>query len=112
MGAIKTIQYADVLNALERSLRAEAELDRCQESLAANGCGDGPRTALARENVERAREARETASTELHELITATVSETPWTVLLAGHLVLSNNRTPIIIPIEQVIHLDTLRRFP
>jgi hypothetical protein len=96
--------FTSLREALERALVAEQALRSTREAHAVEDVFDA--ILIFQSKLKEALD-------NLDTLITDQVGMPPWTVLLAGHLIHSSvYDPPIIIPIEHVIHLDTLRRFP
>lgn len=106
--APKTEPIHDVLETL---LRVDAQLER----MLRNRKYSDPSEAEAFDAELALIESRRgTLLGQLAVLITDAVGNPLWTVLVAGHLVQRHARSDeiTIVPIEQVHHLDNLRRFP
>lgn len=106
------VNYTELRDALEASLRTADAHERvkeiCDFERSAGAVSDTSEDCAAEWHA-----AKTTALSFLHRAISSHLGEERWTVLLAGHLIHSEENGPtIIIPIEKVIHLDSLRRFP
>ena len=113
-GAVIKPKVTEIREALETVLKIDRDGEALELELNCDHreCIDIELGRLIDIELGRLDELRRLAISQLGSLISAHAGPPPWTVLVAGHLIFRWSSETVIVPIESVVYLDNLRRFP